>query len=226
MTRTKNVIHVVNIPKKRPILLFFSVIFTIIAFFILYLNFVVSPVIIKTCSAKLKVLANKSMDYAITEAMSSFVTYDDIIKISRDSEGNVFSMQANAVKVNNISRMVSQIALAHLIDLGKEPLQISLGAFTGIDALSGVGVPVKFNINPYGDITCKFISKFVDAGINQTEHKIYIDVSAVVRVVFPIRSIEISSSADVLICEGIIIGKIPDTYLRSNSLTEMLNLVP
>lgn len=226
MTKTKNVIHVVNIPKKRPILLFFSVIFTIIAFFILYLNFVVSPVIIKTCSAKLKVLANKSMDYAITEAMSSFVTYDDIIKISRDSEGNVFSMQANAVKVNNISRMVSQIALAHLIDLGKEPLQISLGAFTGIDALSGVGVPVKFNINPYGDITCKFISKFVDAGINQTEHKIYIDVSAVVRVVFPIRSIEISSSADVLICEGIIIGKIPDTYLRSNSLTEMLNLVP
>lgn len=226
MTKTKNVIHVVNMSKKRPILLFFSVIFTIIAFFILYLNFVVSPVIIKTCSAKLKVLANKSMDYAITEAMSSFVTYDDIIKISRDSEGNVFSMQANAVKVNNISRMVSQIALAHLIDLGKEPLQISLGAFTGIDALSGVGVPVKFNINPYGDITCKFISKFVDAGINQTEHKIYIDVSAVVRVVFPIRSIEISSSADVLICEGIIIGKIPDTYLRSNSLTEMLNLVP
>lgn len=226
MANSKNAILLLNIHKKRPILLFFSVIFAIFAFFVLYINFVISPVVIKSCSAKLKVLANKSMDYAITEAMSSFVTYDDIIKISRDKEGNIFSMQANAVKVNNISRMVSQIALAHLIELGKEPLQINLGAFTGIDALSGFGVPVKFNINPYGDITCKFVSKFVDAGINQTEHKIYIDVSSVVRVVFPIKSVEISSSADVLICEGIIIGKIPDTYLRSNSLTEMLNLVP
>ena len=167
----------------------------------------------------MKILANKSMDYAITEAMSSFVTYDDIIKINRAESGEILAMSANSVKVNNISRMVTQIALSKLVELGKDPLEINLGAFTGINALSGV------DVFPYPDITCRFLSKFNQAGINQTLHKIYIIVNAIVRVVFPGKTVEVSSMSDVLICEGVIIGEIPETYLNSNTLTEMLNLV-
>ena len=174
----------------------------------------------------MKILANKSMDYAITEAMSSFVTYDDIIKINRAESGEILAMSANSVKVNNISRMVTQIALSKLVELGKDPLEINLGAFTGINALSGVGPKVKFDVFPYPDITCRFLSKFNQAGINQTLHKIYIIVNAIVRVVFPGKTVEVSSMSDVLICEGVIIGEIPETYLNSNTLTEMLNLVP
>jgi len=174
----------------------------------------------------MKILANKSMDYAITEAMSSFVTYDDIIKISRTESGAVSTMSANSVKVNNISRMVTQIALSKLLELGKDPLKISLGAFTGINALAGVGPKVNIDIFPYPDITCSFLSKFESAGINQTVHKIYIIVSSTVRAVFPLKTVEVSSVSDVLICEGVIIGEIPQTYLNSNKLNEMLNLVP
>ncbi|MBQ9790663.1 MAG: sporulation protein YunB [Clostridia bacterium] len=224
--KAQSVICTVNIGKKRNIVAFFACVFIIFAFFASYFHLVVTPLLVRTSEAQMKILANKSMDYAITEAMSSFVTYDDIIKINRAESGEILAMSANSVKVNNISRMVTQIALSKLVELGKDPLEINLGAFTGINALSGVGPKVKFDVFPYPDITCRFLSKFNQAGINQTLHKIYIIVNAIVRVVFPGKTVEVSSMSDVLICEGVIIGEIPETYLNSNTLTEMLNLVP
>lgn len=226
MTNSKNVFYTINLVKRRIILRLFTIFFILFALFILYVHFIVSPVLINSTSAKMKTLANKSMDYAVTEAMSSFVTYDDLIKINKDEDGNIKTMQANSSKVNNISRMVTQIALSKLGELGEEPLRIKLGAFTGISAFSGLGPYISFNVFPYGDISCSFLSVFCDAGINQTQHKIYINVDAIIRVIFPFRTVETRCFSDVLICESVIVGDIPDTYLKSNSLTEMLNLVP
>lgn len=222
----KNIIYTINIAKKRKTLAFFTVLFVIFAIFISYIHYIVSPLLINATKAQMMVLANKSVDYAVTEAMSSFVTYDDLIKITKDESGNIKTMQANSSKVNNISRMVTQIALARLGDISHEPLKIKLGAFSGISALSSIGPDIKFDVFPYGDISCKFSSVFSDAGINQTSHKIYINIDAIIRVVYPLETVEVKSFSDVLICESIIIGEIPDTYLRSNTLTEMLNLVP
>ena len=226
MKHCKNIVTTINIAKKRKIVAFFTIIFSIFAFLSLYFHFIVTPLLIRTSEAQMKVFANKSMDYAVTEAMSSFVTYDDLIKITRDNSGNIKTMQANSVKVNNISRMVTQIALSYLSEIGNEPLKISLGAFTGITIFSSIGPKVEITIHPYGDYSCYFTSEFLDAGINQTQHKIYMNISAIIRVVFPIKTVEIKSSSDVLVTEGVIIGEIPETYLKSNTLTEMLNLVP
>ena len=47
-----------------------------------------------------------------------------------------------------------------------------------------------------------------------------------INVVFPFRKLVVNSHSDVLLCETLIVGKIPEVYLNSNSLMEMLNLVP
>jgi len=226
MKKYKNTFYTINLNKKRKIIAFFIFLFSIFAFFMIYIHYIVSPLLVNSTKAKMQVLANKSVDYAVTEAMSSFVTYDDLIKINRDESGEIKTMQANSSKINNISRMVTQIALARLVDISHEPLKIKLGAFSGISALSSLGPNINFDIYPYGDIFCNFSSVFVEAGINQTQHKIYINIDAIIRVVFPLETVEVKSKSDVLICESVIIGTIPETYLRSNTLTEMLNLVP
>ena len=113
-----------------------------------------------------------------------------------------------------------------LNELVKSPITISLGAFTGIPIFSGLGPKIPINIYPYGDIGCVFESRFVSAGINQTQHKIYLNVSCIINVILPFNHLKVNTSSEVLICESVIIGEIPDTYLKSNTLNEMLNLVP
>ena len=50
------------------------------------------------------------------------------------------------------------------------------------------------------------------AGINQTLHKIYIDVHAVVNIITPIDEPTITVKAEVLVAENLIVGDVPQFY--------------
>ena len=71
---------------------------------------------------------------------------------------------------------------------------------------------------------CDFVSFFQSAGINQTLHKIYIDVYADVSIVTPIDQPTIQVKAEILVCENLIVGKIPQTYLNLYDSSSLLNL--
>lgn len=55
-------------------------------------------------------------------------------------------------------------------------------------------------------------------------HKIYIDVYADVSIVTPIDQPTIQVKAEVLVCENLIVGKIPQTYLNLYDSSSLLNL--
>lgn len=66
------------------------------------------------------------------------------------------------------------------------------------------------------------------AGINQTIHRLYLDVECEVSVLNAYGSIETKISNQVLFAENIIIGEIPDSYynlegLKSSDILEVIN---
>jgi len=211
---------------KRKIVLFFIILTFIFALFLIYVNLLVTPLIVDTSKSQIKVYATKSMNYAVTEAMNQNITYDDLVNILTNQDGKITLIEANTVKINNISNMIERITLAHLVEISRNPIEIPLGAFTGISLFSGMGPPVLIDIFPYGEVGCKFLSQFISAGINQTQHKIYVEVQTKINVVLPLKTISVTMTNEVLVCESVIIGEIPETYLKSNNLTEMLELVP
>ena len=72
----------------------------------------------------------------------------------------------------------------------------------------------------------KFLSEFVQAGINQTNHKIYVNLTATINVVLPVANKQIVSNTQLLICENIIVGKIPEVYLSSSGIKNLMDLIP
>ena len=115
---------------------------------------------------------------------------------------------------------------AYFLEFSKIPITVALGSFSGIAVLAGVGPKVAFKVNSYGESFCSFTSVFESAGINQTHHKLYLNININVYVVLPFNKIDMQSTSDVLLCETLIVGKIPEVYLNSSNLNEMLNLVP
>ena len=212
--------------KKRKKIMFFTILFGIFAFFILYFNFLVTPLVVETSRSQIKVYATKSMNYAVTEAMNQNITYDDLINITTDATGKISMIQANSIKINNVSMMIERITLAHLLEISRNPIKIPMGAFTGITVFSGLGPTVLIDIYPYGEVGCRFLSQFISAGINQTQHKIYVDVKTKINVVLPFKTLEVQMENQVLVCESVIIGDIPETYLRANDLSDMIDLAP
>ena len=225
MKRHRTHIFAFKIKRKKLFLVLF-VLVVLAVLILLYLQFLVNPVIYRTTKSKVKMLANKSMNIAVTTAMNQGISYGDLIKIETN-DGKTTLLQANSIRINALAKLITRTVQENLRDLLDDSVQIHIGSFTGLPVLSNVGPTVPIGLeNSYGDISCKFSSDFVSSGINQTQHKIYLHILTRVNIIFATQTIKVDSSTDVLLCESIIIGEIPSTYLRSDSLDEMMNLIP
>lgn len=226
LKRKKFRLKAINLSKfhlKHKFFAFFCVLFISV---FLYLKYVATPIIIANTETQIGNFATRSINYAIADTISQNVSYGDLVNIVKDGEDNIIIIKANAVRINILSKTMSKVVMNNFLEFAKNPIKIPLGVFSGISIFSGLGPTVAFNVKPYGEVYAYFTSSFESAGINQTHHKIYLNVLIKVNVVMPFRKIVVNSSSDVLLCENLIVGKIPEVYLNSTNLTDMFNLVP
>ena len=135
-------------------------------------------------------------------------------------------ISANIFVIDEITSNVSTYIQKALNDSEKEYVKLSIGNFTGIKVLSGIGPDIKIKISSAGGVDTELKSEFVSQGINQTIHRIYLNVQANLGVVVPFYQKQYQSSVQVLACENIIVGQVPEVYLYSDSLDTLLNFVP
>lgn len=213
-------------PIKLKIGIFISIIFIIILFIILYLNYIVNPVIIEYSIAKTRSLSQKAVEEAVYQTINQGFIYDDLINITHDENGDVIYISTNSLQINLLARDLAKNSQKQLETMGNTGIDIPLGTFTGMPIFVGRGPEINIKLLPIGSISCKFSSEFLDAGINQTNHKIYLTVTTNVSIILPTANETVQTTSQLMIAESIIVGKIPDTYLNSSSIDDMLNLVP
>ena len=216
----------VNLAKFKLKNRFFAFFIFIFILFFLYVRYLAVPIVVENTETQIKTYATKAINYAVADTMNQNASYGDIVNIVKDSNDNVSFIEANSVRINLLSKTMSKVVMSNFLEFAKIPIKIALGSFSGISILAGYGPKIAYNVNPYGEVYCYFTSAFDSAGINQTYHKIYLMITINVYVVLPFKKLDIQSSSEVLLCETLIVGKIPDVYLNSQSLTDMLNLVP
>ncbi len=224
--RRKSCFKVVNVSKfhiKHKFFAFFIIIFILI---FLYMKFLMVPVVVENTKTQIKSYANKAINYAVAETMNQNFSYGKLVNVIKDANDDVAYIEANSVRINVLSKTMSKVVMFNFLELAKNPIKIALGSFSGISILAGYGPKIAYQVNPYGEVFCYFSSKFNSAGINQTYHKLYLNIKINVHVVLPFDSLSMSSESQVLLSETLIVGNIPDVYLNSNNLTDMLNLVP
>ena len=215
----------INIFSRKKVIKFFTVVLGLICVFVLVMKFLVSPIILKTGKSKIDEISIKAMNESINEIMLGTITYDDLIHIVTDGNGKISMLQANSVVINSLVQEIVKQTYSLLFDKIYDPLYIPLGSFSGIPAFSMYGPVIEIELLPYGNVNCKFVSKFTSAGINQTVHKIYAMVDAKVTVVLPMNKLVCENGVEVLICESLIIGEVPDTYLMAEEKSDLLNMV-
>jgi len=188
--------------------------------------YMINPVIMDTVEIRSKALATRAMNSSIADVVMNSIVYDDLVNIISDEFGNISMIQANSLEINNLSKDLAQTCEVRIEEYGKTGVSIPMGTFTGIPLLVGRGPRIKVKMTPVGSVVCKFISHFESAGINQTVHKIYVNIQANVGVVMPLSSRNFTAEQQVLISESVIVGQVPEVYLYSDTLDTLLNFVP
>jgi len=210
--------------KKRIVKLVTISIVVLVVF--MCFTIMVNPVIMDTVEIRSKSIATRAMNSSIADVVMNSIIYDDLVTIVSDDFGNISMIQANSLEINNLSRDLAQTCEKRIEELGKNGVVIPLGTFTGIPLFVGRGPRVAVKMTPIGSVVCKFKSHFETAGINQTVHKIYVNVHANIGVVMPLSSRNFVAEQEVLISESVIIGQVPEVYLYSDTLDTLLNFVP
>lgn len=200
----------------------------LVLFFCIYLFFTkyVNPVILSTTQYKVQSLMLKAVNSAVSEVMSDNVIYDDLIKTVTNENGDITMIQANSVMINRLSKELVRESQNNIEKIGDMGVDVPIGTFSGVPILVGRGPDIKLRLLPIGSISADFTSSFSTAGINQTNHRIYINVVASVGIVMPLESKVVSSTIQVLVCESLIVGKIPETYLMASDWSQTLDLIP
>lgn len=211
---------------KHKINIFLVVLLCLFVCVMLYLNYVVNPVIIATSTAKVRSLSQRAVENVVWQVISDSDIYDTLINITRDETGNIVAVNSNSAIINMLALELTEKSQDALSQMGASGVEIPIGSFSGMPIFTGRGPNVTIKMLPIGTIYCKFFSSFTSAGINQTNHRVYLRVNSSVSVILPMANQIIDTQTELMISESIIIGKIPDTYLNSSTLDEMLNLVP
>ena len=114
----------------------------------------------------------------------------------------------------------------NLQTMSEDGIYVPLGAFTGIEAWAGFGPKVHMRIIPISNVACRFVSSFQSAGINQTKHSIYLEIVADISIIMPSGTSNFASLTEVLICESVLLGRVPDTYLQTDIFGGSYTLAP
>lgn len=206
--------------RKRKILSLIIIFFIIIVSLFTYYFKVINPVIINYCRAEVKRILYKSSNNSINNTISKY-NYETLVNISYNTNGDIIAIYVNQLKINELANYLAiktQYEIDCYLNFG---IDIPIGTCTGIALFSGKGTKINLVVNPVGDIKCSFRTSFISAGINQTSHKIYVNIESNVSLILPFYSEIISTNVEFLISECLIVGKVPQIYFNISSLSDI-----
>ena len=179
----------------------------------------VEPTVDKQCINIARSIATRISNEQATKVMEKY-SYEDLTNITKDEEGNISMISANIVNVNKIISDIPILIQEELNKADNNKFYIKLGTFTGNKLLAGRGPDVEIKMASIGNISTDLKSEFNSSGINQTIHRIYLEIRCNVTILTPFNNIEEQIVNQVLLAEGIIIGNIPNTYYNIDGLSK------
>lgn len=154
----------------------------------------------------------------VNEAMLLMMTrgnydYDYFVDLGVGDDGQVTSLNANMSRINAFSAAL----LDYVGQLDRKNLQVSIpvGNLTGSSLLLGRGPNITVRMIMLTSPHIQFRSELSAAGINQTEHRLFLDVVVDIDVLVPWGSVATQVTTEVLIAQTVIVGRVPNLYVNT-----------
>lgn len=209
---------------KTKLFVAFIILGAIIAFLIIFVNNNVNPMIVSISNEKIRAIATDAVGNAVIDVMAQN-TEADYITIERGDDNTIKNVDIDAESISVLAQKITLEAQKRINSAGEDGIKIPIGSLSGVTLFTGLGPDVNIKIYLTGSTQTKITSVFSESGINQTLHRLYLDIDGTVAVAIPGLPSTIKTSTRVLMSEMIILGEVPPTYLKAMSVGDMLDLV-
>lgn len=145
------------------------------------------------------------------------LTYSDLAQVERDTAGRVVSIESETAQINLIKSGLEQRVTERLSVIKQQDFSVPLGTLLNNPLLNGRGPMIRLHIAPVGVLHTQIVSNFVSAGINQTSHQIYLQLSLDFTAFIPLHKATSTIKTNILLAETVIVGEVPQYYTNVQS---------
>lgn len=153
-------------------------------------------------------LANRSVTQTLT---AQELTYSDMVTLQ--AAGSLSTLTTDTVALNRLRTSVLEDIVTQLESIDSKSLGVPLGALTGVDLFSALGPRLPVQVVSVASAEGLYRNDFISAGINQTLHRIMLDITLNAKLLLPGGVVEVAVSTPVCVAETVIVGQVPQTYV-------------
>lgn len=204
---------------KRAFALFAIFIFVFILIYYYFVN-QVSPTIKTLCETRAKALALKATNEAVMERLNE-IDYENLVHFATNEKGTITGLNADVIEMNKLSTEITTEIQQKLLGIEDTEIKIPIGRFLGLSVFSGYGPKITVKAIPTGNVSVDFKTEFMSEGINQTRHRIYLEIKTSVRMVAPFISDVVPFETNMTVAETVIVGDIPSSYYNLEGIEDL-----
>lgn len=146
------------------------------------------------------------------EVFSHPEEFSNLVVLERDSDNRITALRTDVIAVGKIkARLVSGL-FDRLDYLEETQIEVPLGTVFAPNLFTGMGPKVKVGLAGLTQMEAKFVSAFTSAGINQTRHRIIIEVHAGFRILTPFGGEDREIVSTYPVTDTVIVGTVPERY--------------
>lgn len=195
--------------RKLTFILILLGIFAVIVYAMIQLQ----PMIERLATTRVSNAVNRIVYEAVNEAIDSGqISYEQLIQYEKDNDGKVTMVTSNMAAFNRLQAQILDIILTRIDQVSARELSIALGSLTGSPLLAGRGPRIHIRMESVGSSTAQFLNEFSSAGINQTKHRIILEIDVYVSILLPAMTTATKVSNHITVAETVIVGAVPDSY--------------
>lgn len=202
--------------KKLSIKIKILIIVAFVSIIAVLLDRQMRPLIKSVVFSQAQTVSTNVINQVVADELSRLdIDYSDIIDIQKDADGKILAVSTDMKKVNSLKSLMTLSIQDKISAMEVQKTKIPLGTFTGTEILNGRGPKIPIDVSMSGSVIMDFKSEFVSAGINQTKHKLYLEVNSEVLAFIPGYPVNTVVKTSILIVETIIVGEVPAVFAEN-----------
>ena len=155
--------------------------------------------------------------WAARDLQERGVDYSDFVTITRNEAGEITALSADMARLNLLRAELSAHLLERLENSQLE-LTVPVGSLLPIEPTWARGPELHLRALALGTASAEFESEFTSAGINQTRHRLWLELSVPVTVLLPGGGEELTVDSRLCVAETVIVGQVPQTWFQTGGL--------
>lgn len=182
---------------------------------VLFLRLSVGPMIEELAKARVENRASYIINEAIeAQLRSEDIDYENIVYLEKDVNGEITALKTNINEINRLKTQILSVIDTMLLDLDVNEVGLPLGSLILPELFSGSGPKLPVKVLSISASDADFRNDFSEAGINQTSHRIMMDVTITMTVLTPVGTEDVVVTSGVVVAETIIVGSVPNSYVN------------